>query len=220
MEPWSDHKAEIILTVLSVVVFVFLLRFTNRVLLTPSDLTQVATLMVLVVVTVSYAASTHRIEHAAKEQAEAAHEQTEESRRAVETGLRAERNSVRPIVDMLLVLTPFQVELSNVGVGPALNLEVMIIFEADKGDFTCEGGPIQVIGAGQVSSFDLDRLDVPSESRSRRRRYQMIAIYEDIYGQRFRSWAYPSPDLTQTGLRFTFEQIEGEMSHKVRKDAF
>ena len=210
-----DHWAEIIVTLLFSVAFGLLLRITNREELTQSDLTQVGTLMVLVIVTVSYAAVTHRIEHAAKEQAEAANSQAQESQRAVEAALRAERNSVKPIVDMLLVMptvSSFQIDVSNVGVGPALNLEVMLIYEGDGGDYTCESGPIQVLGAGQMSKCDLDIREVPQEIRFSGTRYQLLAIYEDIYGQRFRSWAFPSPDLTQTGLRFTFEQMEDEPS--------
>ena len=140
-EFWSDHNAEIIVTVLSLVVFGLLLRITNRNQLTPSDLTQIGTLMVLVIVTVSYAAATHRIERASKEQAEAARKQAEESQRAVEVALRAERNAVMPIVKLLASVHPrgtIDIATCNAGRGPALNLTLWGIYLGPSGDEVCE----------------------------------------------------------------------------------
>ena len=210
MEFWSDHKAVIIVTLPLLVVLSLLLRITNREELAQSDLVQVGTLMVLVIVTVSYAASTHRIEHASKEQAEAAHAQAEESRRAVEIALRSERNAVIPIVRLEghgpYYSSHATASLRNVGKGPALGLRISAIVKPDSnGDRVGSdlvGIPVFEVGRN-------DEVQVPfSEAHGpivrRWEECKLVASYRDIYGQYFRS----TFTLTRSGgFKFDYDRL-------------
>lgn len=85
---WSNYRIETILAVLAMVGLPVAICFTERDFLSPNDLIQIYTVIILVIVTVSYAASTRK--------------QAEESRRAVEIALRSERNAVMPIVKLVI----------------------------------------------------------------------------------------------------------------------
>lgn len=209
-EFWADHKAEITLTVVSLVVFGFLIRITNRDDLTPSDLTQIGTLMILVIVTVSYAASTHRIERAAREQAEAARKQAEETQHAVELALRSERNAVMPIVNLEghgpYFGSSATASLTNVGKGPALGLRISAIVKPDSDGEYLES---DLVG---IPAFEVgrdDEVQVPfSEAQGpivrRWEECKLMASYRDIYGQYFRS----TFTLTRSGgFKFDYDRL-------------
>ena len=123
---WSEHKFEVILGGIAILGFPVAFYYTKRALLSPSDLIQIYTLIILVIVTVSYAVSTRRIQLTAIEEVEAARKLTEASRDAVEAALRAERNAMMPIIKLMptgtLGVHQQSVTFRNVGKGPALNL--------------------------------------------------------------------------------------------------
>ena len=103
---WRTYKIEAILTFLGLVFMVSLIYYTDPDWLSPSDTIQTMTLVVLVVVTVSYAMSTRKI---------------------YEVASTAERNAVFPIVNLTAEETKqdhIRISYQNIGRGPALNLKI------------------------------------------------------------------------------------------------
>ena len=90
---WSDHKTEFVLGIIGVCGSVGLIIFSYPAFLSPSDTIQSITLILLVIVTISYAKSTHKNYKAAFEQVSATKE-------AVRVAVDSERNSFAPIVEL------------------------------------------------------------------------------------------------------------------------
>ena len=207
---WSDYRIEAILVALAIVGFPVAFYFTERNFLSPSDLIQIYTLIILVIVTVSYAVSTRRIQRTALEGVEATRKQAEESRRAVEVALRSERNAVMPIVK-LDGHGPYSgssatASVENVGKGPALGLRVSAIVSPDSnGDYVASDSvaiPVLEVGKsveGPVP-FSVEQGPVARSWRECR----LVAHYRDIYGQYFSS----TFTRTRSGaVRFEYERL-------------
>ena len=196
-------SAAILVSLLSIGGLIVLLQYTKPSLLLPGDAIQITALAVLVIVTVWYAFSTHRIQEETAKQVSAAREQTEMSRQAVEIALNAEKNSVVPIVKLTVpgmsgtVIGPGKVRsesvrahYSNIGKGPALNLRVWLRY--DPKEFGPEARSnvklADALGAASGGSFEWhlreESLPLPSNQYSG---YDIVALYMDIYGQGFRS---------------------------------
>ncbi|MDE2685901.1 MAG: hypothetical protein OXI16_00160 [Chloroflexota bacterium] len=128
---WADHKTEFVLGILGTFGAIALIIFTYPAFLSPSDTIQSITLILLVIVTTSYAKSTHKTYEATSEQVKA-------TREAVRVALNAEQNSVAPLVklnaervDFGEVVDKFDVEqiritFENIGNGPALNAKIWL----------------------------------------------------------------------------------------------
>ena len=207
---WSDHKFEAILGGVAILGFPVAFYYTTPDSLSPSDLIQIYTLIILVIVTVSYAVSTRSIQLTAIQEVEAARQQTEASRDAVEAALRAERNAVMPIVK--LTQTGFfgahrpSVSVSNVGKGPALNLRLWV--ENDpKGvdDSTTRFREVEFLEVGLEIRTDVGADDAPL---NREQGFHLVGQYYDIYGQGFRSTTYIPQRQSGAVRQSTFVRLE------------
>ncbi len=219
-EFWSDHNAEVVLAILAVVVFVFLIPITNLDDLTTSDLTQIGTLMVLVVVTVSYAASTHRIEHASKEQVEATRRQTEVSRDAIKIALDSQKDAAMPILEpspqrWTLRGNTISVPYTNVGRGPALNLIVCVNYESQDRRQSITGTcdePIPVLSVESVCTLHVKVpvSDAPTLPKEPVPGFRMVAQYSDIFGREFRF----TINETSKGPMYSLDRLDDEESRE------
>ena len=163
-------------------------------ILTPSEGIEVGTLGTLILVTAWYAYSTHRIQGAARDQAEI-------SKRATEIALNTARNAVLPIVSLggpgtsgtttdngAVQVNSVSVSYSNIGEGPALNLKVWLSypFELDGVGSKSSAKPRSVLGVGEDGQFlwqSSDGEQLPSSTDE----YDIVAEYTDIYRRPFRS---------------------------------
>ncbi|MCY4652599.1 MAG: hypothetical protein OXC95_05480 [Dehalococcoidia bacterium] len=194
-----------ILLVLSV-----LAPFTRREFLVPSDVIQIVTLVVLVIVTAWYAYSTHRIHRATTDQVAAAKEQAEASRRAVEVALDTEKNTVLPIVKLEWRSSVggdrVTVAFINIGRGPALNLRAWLRDNAETGKGNLKSNVISAyaLGVGEQEPHEfraLPRTHLPNLSSG----FSIVAEYSDIYEQSFRSTFYVVEDFRDR--KSSFERI-------------
>ena len=189
---WSDRKVEIVGLGLVMCVILVLIGFTTRALLAPSDSIQIVTLVILVVVTFSYAESTRRIQRTAIEEVEATRQQAEESRRAVEVALTAEKNAMLPIVEVrVLVPIPggFKVVCRNVGNGPALNLMVLANYSLpDREDYeTFASASVSVLPVKDFETPEMNVPKMPEGTLDIEWRFCLEGHYVDIYGRPCRS---------------------------------
>ena len=103
---WRTYNIETILLVLGLGLLVTLIWFTDPDWLSPSDTIQTMALVILVIVTVSYARSTRKIYEVARN---------------------SERNGVFPIISITVETTnrdQILITYQNIGRGPALNLKM------------------------------------------------------------------------------------------------
>ena len=138
---WAKYWGKALSCVLLAAVVGVLGILTFCQVLTSSEFIEIFTLVVLVAVTTWYAASTQKIQRAVQDQ-------TKVSRDAVETALRAERNSVMPIVKLdghgpyygFSATASFE----NVGKGPALGLKLSAIVSPDSDGDCVVSDPVAI----------------------------------------------------------------------------
>ena len=168
---WAKYWGKALLCVLLAAVVGVLGILTFCQVLTSSEFIEIFTLVVLVAVTTWYAASTQKIQRAVQDQ-------TKVSRDAVETALRAERNSVMPIVK-LEGHGPYYgfsatASFENVGKGPALGLKLSAIVSPDSDGDCVVSDPVaipvlevaKVVKCMYLSRKHRDQLSVAGESVS------------------------------------------------------
>ena len=209
----------VLLGLLSVIGVAALLQYTKPDLLMPSDTIQIITLAVLVIVTIWYAISTHRIQEETKRQASAVREQTEISRQAVEIALNTAKNSVLPIVNLsspVKSLGPtsvfpkadasinLRVHYKNIGKGPALNLRAWLRYdpEAFGEGARSEIGNAYALGAGEEGNFVWSSSTETLPLLSTLSGFDIVAEYEDIYRRKFRTTMFLINEF-KTELSFT-----------------
>lgn len=191
---WADHKTELILGILGVCAAVVLFIFSYPAYLSPSDTIQSITLILLVIVTISYAKSTHKNYKATSEQVSATME-------AVRVAVDSERNSFAPIVELTQESNDprfgegISIICTNVGKGPALNLVIWVTADDEKFDYLKSDREKQMSfrsalgvsrSARQLWSENMDVAPprpLPTESSG----YDVVAEYTDVYRRRFQS---------------------------------
>ena len=216
---WIDHKAEVIVSIVFVLAIIVLIYFTSPKPLVMADLIQIVTLMLLVVVTVSYAISTHRIHKATMDQVVATKEQAEVSRQAVQVALNAEKNAVMPILSVACEINgrgggdstqDVRAPHVNIGKGPALNLEIWLspYLENIEDDPRSSSRFIQVLG------IDDQRYCRWRDSREQELSlstlspgFCIVAEYFDVHGRKFRSKVLITDPLGSRSDRFSFSQV-------------
>ena len=170
---WSEYRLESILLFLGLVLAWVLIYFTFPKTLAPSDTIQTITLVVLVIVTVSYAVSTRKIHKVA---------------------VNAEMNAVFPIVNLTIdVISQDQIRVSyqNIGRGPALNLRIWLErecaeqFDYLKSDAMKNKGFVAALGVSQNRQLEWDGSE--GELPTRKDGFDVVAEYSDVFQQGFTS---------------------------------
>ena len=173
MSVWRSYKFEVIAFFLGLGGAGVLIYFTRRELLAPSDTIQIITLIVLVIVTFSYAKSTHKIYGVASN---------------------SERNAVFPIVNLTAdVTTQDQIRISyqNIGRGPALNLKIWLELDYDgqfgylKSEEMKNRGFRAALGVGQEGQREWNRSEGVLPTRTSG--IDIVAEYTDVFRQGFQS---------------------------------
>ena len=184
---WSNHNLEISFS-LAVSIGASVLIWAYREDLTPSDFIEILAILALVIVTAWYAVSTHRIQKAVREQ-------TNVSQAAVRTALRAERNTVMPIVILRdhsrAGEKSVRVDYKNVGKGPVLEFRLWAQYSLDGDVVRSEPFPLSVLEVDDP--YNYSRVLDFSDSIASGARVQIIAIYKDIYRQEFCSSSTERP---------------------------
>ena len=167
-----SYKIEAILFLLGLAATGGLIYFTRRELLGPSDTIQTITLIVLVIVTVSYAVSTRKIYGVA---------------------LNSERNAVVPIINLSMEETGqdhIRIAYENIGRGPALNIRIWLEREDDeqfwylKSETNKNKGFRAAVGVGQSGNRRWDNSEGPLPAYTG---FDIVAEYTDVFHQRFES---------------------------------
>ena len=167
-----------------------------------SESIEIGILVVLILVTISYAYSTKGIQNATTDQVTATREQAEISRQATEIALNAAKNAVLPIVMLVLdggSMTRLEtgefhvkstgVRFMNIGKGPALNIKVWLEYVDDEfGDPTRSHTKHTTVLAIEKEAhffwiFEEENLAPPGQAYG----YKVFAEYTDVYEQNFRS---------------------------------
>ena len=170
---WRTYRIEVILSLLGLALLVALIYFTDPDWLSPSDTIQTITLVVLAIVTISYASSTRKI---------------------YEVASNAERNAVFPIISMAAEVTaPNQILISyeNIGRGPALNLRIWLELEGEdqfwylKSETKKNEGFRAAVGVGQSGQRQWDNSEGPLPTTSSG--FDILAEYADVFRQGFQS---------------------------------
>ena len=170
---WNTYKIESILAFLGFVLLVALIYFTDPEWLSPSDTIQIMTLVVLVIVTVSYARSTRKI---------------------YEVALNSERNAVYPIVNLTAEETRqdyIRVSFQNIGRGPALNIRMWLELDYDQqfaylNSEEMKGRSFRAaLGVGQQGQLEWSNSEGPLPTRTSG--IDVVAEYTDVFRQRFQS---------------------------------
>ena len=159
---WRTYKIEAILLLLGLALLVALICYTDPDWLSPGDSIQTMTLVVLVIVTVSYAKSTRKI---------------------FEIALDAERNAVSPIISIVAEVTSLDqilISYENIGRGPALNLKIWLESDTKKSE-----GFRTAVGVGQSGQRQWDKSEgtLPTTSSG----FDIVAEYTDVFRQGFQS---------------------------------
>ena len=176
---WTGHKIELALCILGVCVGIVLIVFSYPAFLSPSDTIQSITLILLVVVTISYAKSTHKIHNVA---------------------LIAEKNAVAPLIKLKLnpvttSLYILQVAYENIGRGPALNLKIWLdvdgeLFSYLKSDIEKSKSYHTAVGVGEseIHNWIGDGNSTPPRYLpDANSGFDIVAEYSDVFGQDFES---------------------------------
>ena len=166
---WRTYNFEAILLVLGLGLLVALICFTDPDWLSPGDTIQTMALVILVIVTVSYARSTRKI---------------------YEVALNSERNGVFPIISITLnstIRNQIHITYQNSGRGPALNLKIWLSAEYDKqfcylkSDAMKNRDFVAAVGAGQGGSRRWNSKDGPLPSPTSG--LDIVAEYTDVFRQ-------------------------------------
>ena len=167
---WRSYKLEAILSSVGFGAIVVLIYYTYPASLAPSDTVQTITLIVLVIVTVSYAIST---------------------RKMYQVALNAEMNTVAPVVNIEVDFAHdrgIRVIVHNVGRGPALNFRMWL--EADdsqfwylKSDRTKDEAFRTAVAADQSGPYTWTNDMGPLPERSGG--FDIIAQYSDVHHRSF-----------------------------------
>ena len=170
---WRTYKIEAMLSFLGIVLMVALIYYTDPDWLSPSDTIQTMTLVVLIMVTVSYARSTQKL---------------------YEVAQNAELNAVFPIISMTPeVLSPSQIRISyeNIGRGPALNLRIWLELKGHaqfsylKSEAKKNEGFRAAVGVNQSCQRQWDKTEGPLPTTSSG--FDIVAEYTDVFQQKFES---------------------------------
>lgn len=163
---------------------------------------EIITLVVLVLVTSWYAYSTHGIQRATADQAEASRKQAKISKQATEIALNATKNAVLPMIVVgsagrsgtqtapgVLHVKTATVSYSNIGSGPALNLRVWLSYAQEElGEHA--GSTVKsmdALSAGKEGRFEWREEEESPPLPGQSHGYDVVAEYTDIYGREFRS---------------------------------
>ena len=219
---FADYKTEVVLCVIGLAITLDLtyLTYFSYPGFAPSDTIQAITLIVLAVVTVAYAKSTHKIYKATSEQVNTTREAIAVSKRSVEIALNAEKNAVAPLIKFQLFVTStsfygLQANYENIGKGPALNLKLWIdadgeIFSYLKGDVEKSISFQTAVGVGESGSRTWigDTLTVPPRHLpANNAGFNVIAEYTDVFGQGFESRLVI---INQYDRKFHYGQVRNE----------
>ena len=170
---WRTYRIEVILSLLGLALLVALICYTEPDWLSPSDTIQTMTLVVLVIVTVSYARSTRKIS---------------------EIALNAEKNAVSPIISIVAEATNLDqilISYENIGRGPALNLKIWLELESDDQFLYLKSEAMKskcfhaAVGVGQNGRHQWENSEGPLPSTSSG--FDIVAEYTDVFRQRFHS---------------------------------
>ena len=162
---------EAILSFLGLVLMVALICYTDPDWLSPGDTIQTMTLVVLVIVTVSYARSTRKI---------------------YEVALNAERNAVFPIISIVAEVTnldQIRISYENIGRGPALNLEIWLELNYDEQFRYLKSEEMKnrsfraALGVGQSGQLEWNSSE--GVLPTRRSGIDIVAEYTDVFRQGF-----------------------------------
>ena len=168
---WRSYRIETILFILGLVLTGVLICFTRRETLAPSDTIQTITLVVLVIVTVSYAVSTRKI---------------------YEVALNSEKNAVFPIVNLTAAAISrdqIRVSYQNIGRGPALNLRIWLELENEeqfdylRSDEMKNRGFTAALGVGQSGQLEWNSSEDVLPTRTSG--FDIVAEYSDVFRQGF-----------------------------------
>ena len=170
---WITYRIEAILSLLGLALLVALICYTDPKWLSPADTIQTMTLVVLVIVTVSYARSTRKI---------------------YEVALNAEWNAVSPIVNLTAEVTRqdhIRISYQNIGKGPALNLKIWLKLDFDeqfgylKSEEMKNRGFRAALGVGQQGQLEWNSGEGPLPTTSSG--FDIVAEYTDVFLQIFES---------------------------------
>ena len=170
---WRTYRIEAILSLLGLALLAALICYTDPDWLSPSDTIQIMTLVVLVIVTVSYARSTRKI---------------------YEVAQNAERNAASPIISIVAEVTnPDQILVSyeNIGRGPALNLKIWLELDYDeqfgylKSDEMKDRSFRAALGVGQQGQLEWNSSEGVLPTRTSG--IDIVAEYTDVFRQGFQS---------------------------------
>ena len=168
---WRLYRIEAILSLLGLALLAALINFTDSEWFSPSDTIQTMTLVVLVIVTVSYAKSTRKI---------------------YEVGLDAERNAVFPIIALTVEVTnqdQIYILYQNIGRGPALNLRIWLELESDDQFLYLKSEAMKskcfhaALGVGQLGQHKWDNSEGALPTRSSG--FDVVAEFTDVFSQSF-----------------------------------
>lgn len=192
---WTSHKAEAISCILGSIAIGVLVYISHPGPLAPSDAIQIGTLIVLIVVTVSYASATRQ--------------QAKASNQAVDIALRAEKGAAMPIIRLRWVSfgDRIVVNYTNVGKGPALRVNVWVRHSSGQsgdGERSSSIQSISVLAVGQEVDRAWPQLDGNLPELSLDEGFEALAEYADIHAQRFRSKVHITREENDT---FCFERI-------------
>ena len=193
---WASYRVEAVACVLGSVAIAVLVYFSYPSPLAPSDAIQIGTLVILVIVTVSYASATRQ--------------QAEASTQAVDIALRAEKNAAMPIIrlrrgdfgDWIII------NYKNVGKGPALRVNVWVETSFEQSvdvEPTRSVQSTSVLAANEETSRAWRRPDGDQPAFSLEDGFEAIAEYADIHAQRFRSRVLITLEENDS---FSFERVQ------------
>ena len=193
---WTSHKAEAISGLLGLITIGVIVYFTHPGPLAPSDAIQISTLIILVIVTISYASATRQ--------------QAKASSQAVDIALRTEKDATMPIVRMHWgeYGSGIRIYYRNVGKGPALRVNVWVRHcseQSEDGDRSSSIQSISVLAVDEDIHRTWRQLDGGLSGLSREDELEALAEYADIHARRFRSRVHIMRDDNDT---FYFERIQ------------
>lgn len=217
---WSDHKTELILGIVGALGGIALIVFSYPAFLSPSDTIQSITLILLVVVTTSYAKSAHNTYKATSAQVTATKEATEVNRQAVQVAIDSEHNAVAPLINLRLVESThfmgiMSVDYENLGKGPALDLMVWIKGDDEQFHYLQSDAERNrhfrpAIREGETVRCDWSQnMDIsPTQPLPTiNSGFDVIAEYTDVFRSRFES---KLTVINQFDREFSYRQVRNE----------